>query len=1366
MGSDRSIFGFLKNLCLQCVLIVLTATAVPAQTAQIFGMADLHNHQFANLGFGGQMVVGAPFSDTAGGIADALPWCTQQHDLGGVGDILTDLLNESLGHRVGGWPQFDGWPRWNSLTHQQVYHEWLKRGLDGGLKLIVMLAVSNKALCEVWYQPAPGFTCNDMNAVDKQIAGAYTLQTYIDNESGGPGLGWYRIVTSPAQARQVIDSGKLAVVLGIEVDTLFDCGANGSCTKEYVDAKLDEYYQKGVRHVFPVHLVNNGFGGPALYNDFFNALNVYETGAFYEPYDCAPDYMFELFNPGAAVDPRLFDFIGVGPLPEYPHRAHCNTRGLSPAGEALVTGMMDRKMIIDIDHMSLNAANRAMELVEARDYPVVAGHTGVLGTSKGEHRSEAQKTDLMLDRIRNVDGLVGLILNQGTREETEDAGSPVANSCGGSSRSWAQAYLYTARKMDAVAIGTDINGMVRQPAPRYGSEACNGDLARPQYDLDRIPYPFTAETGVGMAMSQIGGRPYIDILHPYVPPQVFDYNEDGMAHIGMLPDFVEDLKHVGMRPEDLAPLFKSAEAYVHLWEKIEAADLSVNTVSSAVTAVFGGNLGVYDWVNNTGRSGTGANAIVRFYLSTGPGRTGTVIPIGQRVVPALAAMHGSDAATSLTIPDSAAYVETNYHLTACVNDPAVVFEANERNNCTGAAETVLVRKPSALRCYQDLDADGWEGPGPDYDSCLLPKPLTKLDCDDNDPSRNQGAAEVCNGRDDNCNLRVDEWLPTATYYQDKDLDGFGNPASSMFSCAQPAGYVADNTDCDDNEPKMHPAAFEVCGNEFDENCDGKKSEVVQYYLDSDGDGYGGRDGTTNTKCLDRPAGYVLNNLDCNDKTVAAHPGSPETCDGQDNNCNGATDEGFDGDGDGWTVCGGDCDDANPYVHPGFPEACNGADDNCNGTADEDLATATYYRDGDGDGYGSPAAPVSSCRRNPGTATDNTDCVDSDRFVHPGMFESCSNGKDDDCDGKVDEATEYFRDDDGDGYGNPELPKLACTNLTTEGHVTNKRDCNDKNNAVNPGSAEICDTLDNDCDTLIDEGFDVDADGVTVCTGDCNDVNPFVYPGATETCNGIDDNCSGAIDEGVTVTYFADADGDGYGSAAGSVEACEPPVGYAANAGDCDDGNASVNPAATEVPANLLDDNCNGFVDEASRRFVSVAASDGWVLESGETTRRGGTTNSAGAVLNVGDDALDRQGRAILSFNTTGLPDNAVVVGLTLRVKRSKLVGTDPSATHGAFLVDVRKGSFGSSLLEPTDFQSAAGKPGVGTFPALPSGGWYSVQFGSGAFAFVNTTGVTQFRLRFSKDDNDDRGADALLLHSGNAAAAADRPELIVEYTAP
>ncbi len=184
---------------------------------------------------------------------------------------------------------------------------------------------------------------------------------------------------------------------------------------------------------------------------------------------------------------------------------------------------------------------------------------------------------------------------------------------------------------------------------------------------------------------------------------------------------------------------------------------------------------------------------------------------------------------------------------------------------------------------------------------------------------------------------------------------------------------------------------------------------------------------------------------------------------------------------------------------------------------------------------------------------------------------------------------------------------------------------------------------------------------------------------------------------------------------------------------------------------------------------STGAQDGWVLESSESSNKGGTMNSAATTLRLGDDAAKKQYRSILSFATgAALPDEAVITKVTLKIKKQGVVGGgNPAATFGGFILDVRKGTFGMPALQITDWQTAANKS-YGPFKPALVGGWYSFDL-SAAKAYINKlsmlSGLTQIRLRFKLDDNNNALANYLSVFSGNAPAAS-RPQLIIEYYTP
>ncbi len=180
-------------------------------------------------------------------------------------------------------------------------------------------------------------------------------------------------------------------------------------------------------------------------------------------------------------------------------------------------------------------------------------------------------------------------------------------------------------------------------------------------------------------------------------------------------------------------------------------------------------------------------------------------------------------------------------------------------------------------------------------------------------------------------------------------------------------------------------------------------------------------------------------------------------------------------------------------------------------------------------------------------------------------------------------------------------------------------------------------------------------------------------------------------------------------------------------------------------------------------FKSAGSSDGWILESGENTNRGGFLDRSSAILFIGDDKKDRQYRSILSFNTSYLPDNANITSALLKIKKQGLAGTDPFTTHGALLLEINSNPFGSNaVLQTGDFSAAASVGTIQEQLTSQASGWFTSQLNNANLAYINSSGITQFRLLFAKDDNDDLSADILKFYTGDASSE-NRPQLIVTY---
>lgn len=184
----------------------------------------------------------------------------------------------------------------------------------------------------------------------------------------------------------------------------------------------------------------------------------------------------------------------------------------------------------------------------------------------------------------------------------------------------------------------------------------------------------------------------------------------------------------------------------------------------------------------------------------------------------------------------------------------------------------------------------------------------------------------------------------------------------------------------------------------------------------------------------------------------------------------------------------------------------------------------------------------------------------------------------------------------------------------------------------------------------------------------------------------------------------------------------------------------------------------------TRYFYSLASQDGYILEYSETSGLGGIVNSTFAAIKVGDATQDRQYRSIVSFDTSTLPDEAVITSVEMKLRRSSFTGTDPFTTHGNFWVDMKTGSFSdNSVLQLNDFKAAPSKSLAGKILNTPVSGVYTMTLPSANLTYLNKAGLTQFRFRFNLDDNDDGGDDIVNFFSGNHTTADYKPRLIVKY---
>ncbi len=493
------------------------------------------------------------------------------------------------------------------------------------------------------------------------------------------------------------------------------------------------------------------------------------------------------------------------------------------------------------------------------------------------------------------------------------------------------------------------------------------------------------------------------------------------------------------------------------------------------------------------------------------------------------------------------------------------------NNCNGEIDEGV-----GETFYADMDADGFGNDSETLEACEAPENYIPVgnDCDDQNPSVNPAAAELCDGIDNNCDGITDD-ANEGNWYPDLDGDGFGESSGLVVGCSPGDDYVQLGGDCDDTNPEVNPLGVELCDN-IDNDCDSEIDEGVGmiFYADNDQDGFGSPDQIT--EACEIPAGHSENNQDCDDTDSMVNPDSAEYCDQIDNNCDGQIDD---------------------------------------SSAVDQLP---FYADTDADGFGDPDQQIMSCNAPSGYVSDYTDCDDTSPDRNPGATEQC-NLMDDDCDNLVDESLpllDWFADNDNDGFGNANNVQQNCAQPT--GYVMNDQDCDDSSPNVNPLNAELCNGFDDNCDGNIDGPgsvdaltwyIDLDSDGygslqftTLSCTqpggwvdnsDDCDDNEASVNPGATELCNGIDDDCDGVVDTSSmnAMEWFLDSDCDGHGDPNNALIACEAPQDYVETGDDCDDSDPRVHPGAEEIclSSGPVDHDCDGIADNACETVIEIQA---------------------------------------------------------------------------------------------------------------------------------------------------------------------------------
>ncbi|MFT5679921.1 MAG: hypothetical protein ACI8RZ_000826 [Myxococcota bacterium] len=644
------------------------------------------------------------------------------------------------------------------------------------------------------------------------------------------------------------------------------------------------------------------------------------------------------------------------------------------------------------------------------------------------------------------------------------------------------------------------------------------------------------------------------------------------------------------------------------------------------------------------------------------------------------------------------------------------------NDCDGDIDEGLTTS-----WYVDSDSDGYGDDGTSLEACAQPSGTIADggDCDDTDADINPGAEEECDGIDSNCDGDSDN---IRTLYADDDGDGYGDPDDSQISCESPSGWVEDNTDCDDTEETVYPGAPELCDG-LDNDCDGATDEDETWYADDDGDGYGNPDDTVED--CEAPSGYVADDTDCDDTDAGINPGAAEVCDGEDTDCDGSGD-----------------------------------------------ATWTSYADDDGDGFGDPDSTLDDCETPGGYVSDDTDCDDTDEDINPDAEEICD-GLDNDCDGSTDEDELWYADDDGDGFGDVDTSVTDCE--APSGYVSDSDDCDDGDADINPDAEEICDGLDNDCDGDTDEDetwyADDDGDGfgdpdttATDCEApsgyvsddtDCDDTDADINPDAAEICDSIDNNCDGNIDE--DQVFYADDDGDGFGDPDTTATDCEAPSGYVSDSDDCDDTDATISPDAEEVCEDEIDNDCDGeddacpfegeyTADEADMISYGGASGDlaGWALsDAGDVDGDGYDDFLIGAPDE--DTNGSEAGAAYLIF---GLPTDNLILGDGYE---ATFLGTDASDQAGWSVSgagDVNDDGYDDFMVgAPEDDDNGSNSGSVMLMLGPVTAGSFGLTGASSLFTGDDSTDYAGWALSDAGDINADGYADLLIGAPGESTNA-------------
>lgn len=504
---------------------------LPFSLGEVDGVGDYHAHQIGDLGFDGRLYWG----DHKGSEAHAMRSCSgTNHAVNYIPGFLTNLFHSNElgmhhfathGYHSDPNKRYTDWPLWKSIVHQQYWEGHLKQAHDQGLNLMVMSAVNFDMLCGI-LPKGNGFgqSCDDMVNIERQLRAAHDFDKKHD---------WYKIVKTPAEARRAIQEGRMAVILAVEASKIW----GNSSSEADLNNRLNKLWDLGVRSFQPVHEIDNNVAGPAYFQALFDIFTAI---------DKVKQYASGGFKGGIG---GLVNAVKGIQLDSNKH----NKLGLTPLGRKLIQKLMARRAIVDLAHISERAFNQTYDLAAANKYyPLFVSHAHFRDLYSGKHADEKKLSAASVRKIKKTGGVIGLRTGEEKRKTYTKSG--VANTCHGSSRSFAQSYTYGVLGLRVpIGLGVDMTGFITQMRPRFysGSSKWNGSSVKKWACGNDVK---TNERE--LAQARQGNR------NTYGTRTDFDLI--GYGHIGHTRNMLRDLNKLGV---DTTQLDNSAEAFIQMWER-------------------------------------------------------------------------------------------------------------------------------------------------------------------------------------------------------------------------------------------------------------------------------------------------------------------------------------------------------------------------------------------------------------------------------------------------------------------------------------------------------------------------------------------------------------------------------------------------------------------------------------------------------------------------------------------------------------------------------------------------------------------------------------------------------------------------------